>query len=299
MSSAKPTNTPMVNKPVPSVRVKKPVLSAKFSKFQVFGFWFIENMKNKQIIDDVSAAHSLLTMFSDVPQQALFFEQFLEEFKMANKNMKAAVRLHNKPPPVKKEKKLDTTDGTEKKRGRKRKEVVIVNDKQEQLIEDLVAAANGYQEACDCAAAKEAPRVTELTVQEPKPKRKYVRKPKVETETKPDETKTQETKTHDTKPETKPETKPSGTNAKPKTKAPAKTKTETKNLETKTQETKTQETNDSTGIAQDQDEQELEIDVEPITIDGQHFLIDAAHNLYHTQSFLPLGTFKNNSLLLH
>jgi hypothetical protein len=315
------TNTPvMVNKPVPSVRVKKPVLSAKFSKFQVFGFWFIENMKNKQIIDDVSAAHSLLTMFSDVPQQALFFEQFLEEFKMANKNMKAAVRLHNKPPPVKKEKKLDTTDGTEKKRGRKRKEVVIVNDKQEQLIEDLVAAANGLptQEASgtkDCAAAKEAPRVTEpcvplrTPVLEPKPKRKYVRKPKVETKT--DGTK-------ETKPKPSGTTGTTGTNAKPKTKAPAKTQEaktqEAKTQEAKTQEAKTQEaktpdtktpdtktpdTNDSTGIAQDQDEQELEIDVEPITIDGQHFLIDATHNLYHTQSFLPLGTFKNNSLLLH
>ena len=313
------TNTPvMVNKPVPSVRVKKPVLSAKFSKFQVFGFWFIENMKNKQIIDDVSAAHSLLTMFSDVPQQALFFEQFLEEFKMANKNMKAAVRLHNKPPPSnKKEKKLDTTlEGTEKKRGRKRKEVVIVNDKQEQLIEDLVADANGYQEASgtkDCAAAKEAPRVTEPCVplrtpvlepkNETKPKRKYVRKPKVDTqtsgtkETKTDDTKTDDTKTDDTKPsqigETKP--KPSGTNAKPKTKAPAKTSQigETNNdTETKTLDTKT-ENND------EQDEQELEIDVEPITIDGQHFLIDATHNLYHTQSFLPLGTFKNNLLILH
>ena len=308
MSSA---NTPvMVNKPVPSVRVKKPVLSAKFSKFQVFGFWFIENMKNKQIIDDVSAAHSLLTMFSDVPQQALFFEQFLEEFKMANKNMKAAVRLHNKPPPVKKEKKLDTTlEGTEKKRGRKRKEVVIVNDKQEQLIEDLVAAANGYQEAGDCAAAKEAPRVTEpcvplrTPVQEPKnetkPKRKYVRKPKVETKT----SGTEETKpsqisgTEETKP------KPSGTNAKPKTKAPAKTQdtktdTETKTLDTKTDtETKTLDT--KTENNDYQDEQELEIDVEPITIDGQHFLIDATHNLYHTQSFLPLGTFKNNLLILH
>ena len=282
MSSAKPMVT-QVNKPV---RVKKPVLSAKFSKFQVFGFWFIENMKNKQIIDDVSAAHSLLTMFSDVPQQTLFFEQFLEEFKMANKNMKAAVRLHNKPPPStsnKKEKKLDTTDGTEKKRGRKRKEVVIVNDKQEQLIEDLVAAANGLptnQEACDCAAAKEPPRATELPVQEPKPKRKYVRKPKVETKT--DETKTEDTKPDETKTETKPETKTeTKTETKPKTKAPAKTKTpETKN-----------EPND--------DEQELEIDVEPITIDGQHFLIDATHNLYHTQSFLPLGTFKNNLLILH
>jgi hypothetical protein len=196
-----------------------------------------------------------------------------------------------------------------------RKEVVIVNDKQEQLIEDLVAAANGYQEASgtkDCAPAKEAPRVTEPCVplrtpvlepkNETKPKRKYVRKPKVDTktdtETKPDDTKTDDTKpsqigetnTDETKvDETKP--KPSGTNAKPKTKAPAKT--------SQIGETKTQDTNDSTGIAQDQDEQELEIDVEPITIDGQHFLIDATHNLYHTQSFLPLGTFKNNSLLLH
>jgi hypothetical protein len=322
MSSA---NTPvMVNKPLPSVRVKKPVLSAKFSKFQVFGFWFIENMKNKQIIDDVSAAHSLLTMFSDVPQQALFFEQFLEEFKMANKNMKAAVRLHNKPPPSnKKEKKLDTTlEGTEKKRGRKRKEVVIVNDKQEQLIQDLVAAANGYQEAGDCAAAKEAPRVTEplrTPVQEPKndtkPKRKYVRKPKVDTktdETKVD-TKTDETKTDETKPsqigETKvDETKPSQIG---ETKAPAKTQVtktqdtktpDTKTTDTKTQDTKTPDTKTTDTDTNDsghQDEQELEIDVEPITIDGQHFLIDATHNLYHTQSFLPLGTFKNNSLLLH
>jgi hypothetical protein len=227
------TNTPVL--PNKSLRVKKPVLSAKFSKFQVFGYWFIENMKNKNIIDDVSSAHNLLTLFSDVPQQTLFFEQFLEEFKMANKNMKAAVRLHNKPPPVKKVKTLDSTDATVKKRGRKRKEVLIVNDKQEQLIEDLVAAANGlpislHQEALETPA---------LSLQETKPKRKYVRK------------------------------------------------------------NNTTDYNTQNIITHNALELELEIDVEPINIDGQHFLIDATHNLYHTQSFLPLGTFKNNSLILH
>jgi hypothetical protein len=318
------TNTPVIVSRTAPLRVKKPVLSAKFSKFQVFGFWFIENMKNKQIIDDVSAAHSLLTMFSDVPQQALFFEQFLEEFKMANKNMKAAVRLHNKPPPLKKEKKLDTTAATEKKRGRKRKEVLIVNDKQEQLIQDLVAAANGLPTQLEPQLPSAA---TALTVQEPKPKRKYVRKPKVDTLTNTDtlteepktDTKTEtETKTDtktktktDTKTETETKTKTdtktkTKTDTKTKTKTDTKTETETETktdtkTETKT-DTKTEDTNtdtDHNDLAEHNDELELEIDVEPINIDGQQFLIDAQHNLYHTLTFLPLGTFKNNSIILH
>ena len=256
------------------IREKKAVLSGKFSKFQVFGFWFLENLKHQDLITDVNTAYTTLSLFADVPQQTLFFEQFFEEYKQTNKSMKLSIKNHNKPVKAKKEKKNVSQEGEgEKKRGRKRKEVLIVNDKQEQLIEDLVAAANGLPTA---STNNDVPPVIG-----DKPKRKYVRKSKTGNDSESDsETKT-ETET-EAEAETKTEKEP-------------KTKTETKKEPKTKKETETKKETDTKTVTET--DEELEIDVQPIHIDGKDFLVDADNNLYHTDTFEHIGTLLNHAFV--
>jgi septal ring factor EnvC (AmiA/AmiB activator) len=93
--------------------------------------------------------------------------------------MKALIRKHNAPP--KKEKKSRAkasvaTDGTEieKKRGRKKKATEVVHDKQDDLVAEIVAAAQGQG-----TDGSTNPSLVVEQVAEPQPKKKYVRKPKV------------------------------------------------------------------------------------------------------------------------
>jgi len=147
------------NSPVSLNKEKKPSLSAKHSKFLVFGYWFTQQLLDKQLLSDSQSALELLTLFSDVSAQTTYFQTFLDELKSSTKDMKSAIKAHNKPPPKSKAKPAKS-DNAESKRGRKKKDVVVVHDKQDELVAELVAAAN------------------EQTILEPVLKRKYNRKPK-------------------------------------------------------------------------------------------------------------------------
>ena len=147
------------NSPVSLNKEKKPSLSAKHSKFLVFGYWFTQQLLDKQLLSDSQSALELLTLFSDVSAQTTYFQTFLDELKSSTKDMKSSLKAHNKPPPKSKAKPAKS-DNAESKRGRKKKDVVVVHDKQDELVAELVAAAN------------------EQTIIEPVLKRKYNRKPK-------------------------------------------------------------------------------------------------------------------------
>jgi hypothetical protein len=147
------------NSPVSLNKEKKPSLSAKHSKFLVFGYWFTQQLLDKQLLSDSQSALELLTLFSDVSAQTTYFQTFLDELKSSTKDMKSSLKAHNKPPPKSKAKPAKS-DNAESKRGRKKKDVVVVHDKQDELVAELVAAAN------------------EQTILEPVLKRKYNRKPK-------------------------------------------------------------------------------------------------------------------------
>jgi len=120
-----------------STPIKKIVLSSKFSKFLVFGHWFIDRLAISGTIDDAHIAplRDQLNLFSDPEIQNQMFELFFEQLKDSTKSMKSIIKLHNKPVKAKKEKTI--TD----KKPRVKKTTDIVLDKQEQLVADIVAAA--------------------------------------------------------------------------------------------------------------------------------------------------------------
>jgi septal ring factor EnvC (AmiA/AmiB activator) len=164
-------------------KTKTPTLSGKYIKFLVFGNWFIDRLAVAGTADEatIETMREQLQLFDGVSKQTEMFDLFFLEIKDSTKSMKALIRKHNAPP--KKEKKSRAkasvaTDGTEieKKRGRKKKATEVVHDKQDDLVAEIVAAAQGTDE----------PSLVVQQVAEPQPKKKYVRKPKVvlaETET--------------------------------------------------------------------------------------------------------------------
>lgn len=159
------------------VKEKKPkklALPAKYSKFMVFGYWFVENLNKKELLNDDQKqdAFNMLSLFATVPDQVMTYQTFMDDFKVLQKNIKTTVRQHEKAMKPKKPKAVKqpkTTDGVEgeKKRGRKKKVVTDTTDPQQQLIQDLVNAANSDSDSS--------------TTQ--KPKRKYTKKNKNATET--------------------------------------------------------------------------------------------------------------------
>jgi hypothetical protein len=149
---------------VPTKATKPKKLSAKYEKFLVFGYCFIEQLKQQNIAVDETALHQLLTMFSSVEEQTQYFEAFFDQLKTSTKSMKAVIKEHNKPPTKAKKTKKEPTDkpvAAKKTNGRKKKNAEVINDKQDELVAELVAAAQ-----------------TEEVPVDDKPKRKYSRKPK-------------------------------------------------------------------------------------------------------------------------
>jgi|LakMenEpi03Aug12_release.lakeMendotaPanAssembly.Ray.scaffolds.fasta_scaffold417107_1 septal ring factor EnvC (AmiA/AmiB activator) len=169
-------------------KIKTPTLSGKYIKFLVFGNWFIDRLAVAGTTDEatVETMREQLELFAGVSKQTEMFDLFFQEIKDSTKSMKALIRKHNAPP--KKEKKSRAkasvaTDGTEieKKRGRKKKATEVVHDKQDDLVAEIVAAAQGQG-----TDGSTNPSLVVEQVAEPQPKKKYVRKPKVvlaETET--------------------------------------------------------------------------------------------------------------------
>ncbi len=132
---------------------RKITLNAKYNKFLVFGYWLIENLKKNNLVESSEDMLQFIQYYSTVEEQTDFYDNFVSEMKDTNKMMKKNLRAHLKSLKPKKNKKVvDPTQAAEKKRGRKKKVVDILPDKQEQLIADLVAAAQ------------------DLTLSEPEPK---------------------------------------------------------------------------------------------------------------------------------
>ena len=157
------TNVQIDNVQIDNVQIEKvkstrpPSLAGKYSKFLLFGFQFIEQLKTHNLLSDVEASYQLLSLFSNVEDQTEYFENFFLNIKSSTKEMKLVLKNKlnaNKPIKAKKGKSTipnatDTNDviltdavASEKKRGRKKKDNTVVHDKQDQIVIDLLAAAN-------------------------------------------------------------------------------------------------------------------------------------------------------------
>ena len=74
-----PVSVPVEEKP----KTKTSVLSAKYDKFRVFGYWFLNAMKNKEVINDdmYTTLVSHLRVYDTVETQSEFYEDFLSSLK--------------------------------------------------------------------------------------------------------------------------------------------------------------------------------------------------------------------------
>ena len=143
------------------VKVKStrpPFLTGKYSKILLFGFQFIEQLKTHNLLSDIDASYQLLSLFSSVEDQTEYFDNFFLNIKSSTKEMKLVLKNKlNANKPVKATKGKNTTisnvvvsndviltdaNASEKKRGRKKKDNAVVHDKQDQIVIDLIAAAN-------------------------------------------------------------------------------------------------------------------------------------------------------------
>ena len=297
-------NTPVENvEVVVAPKVNKPKkLSGKFEKFLVFGYWFVEQLKQQNIAVDESVLHQQLTMFSSVEEQTQFFEAFFDQLKTSTKTMKAIIKEHNKPPAkAKKTKKEPTEKPAKKTNGRKKKTNEVINDKQDELVAELVAAAQTEEVPLDDKPKRkysrkpkskdaEEPSSEPLAV-EPSValvldnalaaiKESLVDKPKKKTTKKDTETKPKETK--ETKPKETKETKPKETKAK-KTK---KTEEPVKETFVEPSPLANDQANDD-----DEEEEEEEIQVQKFEHKGLHYLRDSNNNIYDKDTCEPIGVY--------
>ena len=151
MSAFSETNLPSILPPVSvsdeKKKPKKPVLHARYMRYKVFSYWLINQLKEKEIINEesVKQVHDLVGLFSDVKSQTDFYNQFeLDFFKETKKTMTKEISAHNKPPKKASTKKTKADNENKPKVSRKKKtqevEVIVSTaSKQDDLYNQLIA----------------------------------------------------------------------------------------------------------------------------------------------------------------
>ena len=137
---------------------KKPTLSAKYQKFMIFGYAFVKQLQAANLLVEESSVESALLqlqMFASVEDQTQFYGDFLEESSATGKLMRKYIQNKNKPPkaekkpraPRKKAVKVEVDGESGEKpppkarKPRAKKSVTVVNDTENNIIGQLVAAA--------------------------------------------------------------------------------------------------------------------------------------------------------------
>jgi hypothetical protein len=246
-------------------KARKPTLSAKYSKFLVSNYSIIQMLQSKGLLSDeaVETAYTEIKLFNPVEDQSAFYESFLESSKATSKTMKKFVTQRLKPPKApraKKERKpkadKPAADAEAKpKKPRTKKETKVADDTKNDLVAQLVEAANAPMPPA--AAAEEAPKTPVQEVAEAKeapgaPKKE--KKPRAKKEAKAED--------------------------KPKEKKPrAKKVKEVPKPEPVVQ------------AAVEEEEEDEEIHTQEIKIGDNTYLIDGDNNLYSVESHEQVGTF--------
>lgn len=291
--------------PVKEKKPKKIVLSAKLQKFMVFGYAFVQQLQSANLLTEDGAfdtALGLLHLFGSVDEQTQFYNNFLEGSATTAKLMRKFIQDKNKPPkaekkpraPRKKVVKAETEtdpnaatvemiDGekppAKTRKPRAKKTVKVVNDTENNIIGQLVAAAQNEEEPVTVAVAEVpvAP-VPSPAIKEKKPRKKAEPKPKAEvdvTESKPKEIEKTEKKETDKK-EKKPRKK-----AEPKSKdAVAPTELVVTN-ELVNEPIVEKPARVATPVLEEEEDED-EIHTREFVLNGVTYLIDDDNNVYST-----------------
>ena len=287
MSATNNTNTAVEN----TVKEKKPTLSGKYSKFMIFGYSFVQSLHGEGVLTDegLEAAYSQLKMFDSVDSQTDFYEQILEQGKASGVVMRKLIRQRNAPPKAPKEKKarkprakkeeaagadapaaVDASgaEAPKEKKARKpraKKTTNVVQDANNDLIAEIVAAAN--ENPLDAAAPAEA--------KEEAPKEKKARKPRAK--------KTEEKK------EEVPAT-PDASEAKDVAAPKKASKSRAKKADEKKEEAHVANLTAVMDAAAEELEEE-DVVTQEIIIGGTTYLIDEENNLYSVDTHEEMGTY--------
>ena len=289
-------------------KARKPTLSAKYSKFMVFGYNFVQSLRASDILNDegLENAYAQLKMFDTVDTQSEFYEQFLSQSGESGRVMRKFIVQRNKPPKAPRKPRAKkaattteptttetttTTETAKEKKPRKprtKKTTEVVQDTQNDVISEIVAAAN----------ADPLENIAVETTTEPAVKEKKARKPRAKKATEPSsENKTEEdfakeeqermkrkallAKMAATTPEKK-STEPVKTPEKKAPRAPKKKKVET-------------QVEVTPPLVESEELEEEEIVTQEIVIGGETYLIDGDNNLYSTQTHLEVGTYNQDT----
>jgi hypothetical protein len=180
---------------------RKPTLSAKYTKFVVFGYSMVNALVAASLVseDQVDAAYAQIKLMDSVEDQTAFYSNFLENLSASGKAMKKFVNDKKKPPKepkvrkprakkadsdaepkekkprAKKEAKAESESEPKEpkeKKPRAKKSVTVESDANVDLISNLVNAAQADPIPAPVEAPAEAPKAKkESKAKEPKAKK--------------------------------------------------------------------------------------------------------------------------------
>jgi hypothetical protein len=184
---------------------RKPTLSAKYTKFVVFGYSIVNALVAAGLIpeDQVDAAYAQIKLMDSVEDQTAFYSNFLENLSASGKAMKKFVNDKKKPPKepkvrkprakkadsdaepkekkprAKKEAKAESESEPKEKKPKAKKSVTVESDANVDLISNLVNAAQADPIPAPVEAPAEAPKAKkESKAKEPKAKEPKAKEPK-------------------------------------------------------------------------------------------------------------------------
>ena len=324
-------------------KARKPTLSAKYSKFMVFGYNFVQSLRASDILNDegLENAYAQLKMFDTVDTQSEFYEQFLSQSGESGRVMRKFIVQRNKPPKAPRKPRAKkaattteptttetttTTETAKEKKPRKprtKKTTEVVQDTQNDVISEIVAAANA-DPLENIAVETTEPAVKEKKARKPRAKKATEPAPENKTEenfakeeeecmkrkallakmaskkaTEPAaaENKTEEDFAKEEQERMKrkallakmaaatPEKKSTEPVKTPEKKAPRAPKK--KKVETQVEVTPP--------LVESEELEEEEIVTQEIVIGGETYLIDGDNNLYSTQTHLEVGTYNQDT----
>ena len=269
-----PINNQIVaTSPVAEKKVKaprKPTLSAKYSKLLVANYSMIQMLSAKGLLSDeaVETAYSAIKLFDSIEDQTAFYEASIEGSKATSKTMKKFVTQRLKPPKAprakKAKKEVDPNAQPKAKKPRTKKETKVAKDTEQDIVAQLVEAANAPMTPIGSPPAVPV---------EPPAVAKKERKPRAK---KADAVATAVAE---------------DINAAAEVKAPKEKKPRAKKVKATTPVPVPAPVEE---VANDESEDE-EIHTQEITIGNKTFLIDTENNLYSVDTHDQVGTFDSDT----
>ena len=260
--------SPVAEKKVKAPR--KPTLSAKYSKLLVANYSMIQMLSAKGLLSDeaVETAYSAIKLFDSIEDQTAFYEASIEGSKATSKTMKKFVTQRLKPPKAprakKAKKEVDPNAQPKAKKPRTKKETKVAKDTEQDIVAQLVEAANAPMTPIGSPPAVPV---------EPPAVAKKARKPRAK---KADAVATAVAEDINA-------AAPAAAAA--EVKAPKEKKPRAKKVKAVTPVPAPVE-----AVANDESEDE-EIHTQEITIGSKTFLIDTENNLYSVDTHDQVGTF--------